>query len=49
VVDGPDTRQFVGIVALKDLLTARTRILEAEERRERIYALPRLIKAWGLR
>jgi chloride channel protein, CIC family len=49
VVDGSDTRQFVGIVALKDLLTARTRILEAEERRERIYALPRLIKAWGLR
>jgi chloride channel protein, CIC family len=38
-------RRLVGMVALTDLLTARVRILEAEQRRERILrlrlALPR--------
>jgi CIC family chloride channel protein len=30
------TRRFVGMIALADLLTARVRLLEAEERRERV-------------
>jgi hypothetical protein len=29
------------MIALTDLLVARTRNLEAEERRERLFALPR--------
>jgi CIC family chloride channel protein len=37
---GPHGR-LVGMIALTDLLTARTRNLEAEERRERLFALPR--------
>jgi CBS domain containing-hemolysin-like protein len=48
VVDGPVTRRFVGMVGLQDLLTARTRVLEAEQRRERIFAIPKIMKAWGL-
>ena len=48
VVDGLATRTFVGMVGLRELLTARTRALEAEQRRERIFAIPRIIKAWGL-
>jgi H+/Cl- antiporter ClcA/CBS domain-containing protein len=35
-------RTLVGIVALSDLLTARARILEAEHRRERVFAPLRL-------
>jgi CIC family chloride channel protein len=31
-----ETRKFVGMIALADLLTARVRLLEAEERRERV-------------
>jgi CBS domain containing-hemolysin-like protein len=31
-----DTGEFVGLIALADLLVARTRLLEAEERRERV-------------
>jgi H+/Cl- antiporter ClcA len=34
--------RLVGMIALTDLLVARTRNLEAEERRERLFALPRL-------
>jgi len=49
VVDNADTRKFIGLIGLQDLLGARTRILEAEQRRERIFAIPRLIKAWALR
>jgi hypothetical protein len=30
------------MITLTDLLTARTKNLEAEERRERLFALPRL-------
>ena len=33
--------RLVGMIALTDLLTARTKNLEAEERRERLFALPR--------
>jgi H+/Cl- antiporter ClcA/CBS domain-containing protein len=37
---------FVGMIALRDLLTARGRILEAEQRRERVLAvrMPRLFR-----
>jgi len=31
---------FVGMLALHDLLTARTRILDAEQRRERVFDVP---------
>jgi hypothetical protein len=31
-----DDERVMGVVALSDLLTARTRILEAERRRERV-------------
>jgi CIC family chloride channel protein len=34
--------RLVGMITLTDLLTARTKNLEAEERRERLFALPRL-------
>ena len=33
---------FTGMIGLTDLLVARTRNLEAEQRRERVFALPRL-------
>jgi CIC family chloride channel protein len=33
--------RLLGMIALTDLLTARTKNLEAEERRERLFALPR--------
>jgi hypothetical protein len=36
------------MIGLKDLLAARAKVLEAEHRRERIFAFPRLIKAWRL-
>jgi CIC family chloride channel protein len=42
VVENLATRRFVGMVGLQELLTARTRALEAEERRERIFAIPRM-------
>jgi CBS domain-containing protein len=32
-----DDQRAVGVVALDDLLTARTRILDAERRRERVF------------
>ncbi|HKB12981.1 MAG TPA: chloride channel protein [Vicinamibacterales bacterium] len=32
-----DTERIIGVIALSDLLTARTRILEAERRRERVF------------
>jgi len=35
----PDTRKFVGLVALDDLLKARARHLEEEKRRERVLDL----------
>jgi CBS domain-containing protein len=43
VVESLATRRFVGMVGLQELLTARTRALEAEERRERIFAIPRIL------
>ena len=39
VVERGPGRAFLGMIALSDLLTARTRALEAEERRERIITL----------
>jgi CBS domain-containing protein len=33
--------RLIGMIALTDLLTARTKNLDAEERRERLFALPR--------
>jgi chloride channel protein, CIC family len=33
--------RLLGMITLTDLLTARTKNLEAEERRERLFALPR--------
>jgi CBS domain-containing protein len=41
VVDRESGR-LVGMIALADLLGARTRNLEAEQRRERVFALPSL-------
>jgi CIC family chloride channel protein len=35
----PDTRKFLGLVALEDLLKARARHLEEEKRRERVLDL----------
>jgi CBS domain containing-hemolysin-like protein len=37
-----ESRRLVGMIALADLLAARTRNLEAEQRRERVFALPSL-------
>jgi len=31
------------MIGLRELLTARTRVLEAEQRRERIFAIPRIL------
>jgi CIC family chloride channel protein len=44
VVDSLATRRFVGMIALQDLLTARTKVLEAEQRRERTFTIPRLVR-----
>jgi chloride channel protein, CIC family len=41
VVERGAKGRLVGMIALTDLLTARTRNLEAEERRERLFSLPR--------
>jgi CBS domain containing-hemolysin-like protein len=38
VVSRADGR-FVGMIALRDLLTARGRILDAEQRRERVLSV----------
>src|SRR5262249_4463497 len=39
---------FVGMLALHDLLTARTRILDAEQRRERVFDVPlRVARLFG--
>jgi H+/Cl- antiporter ClcA/CBS domain-containing protein len=39
---------FVGMLALHDLLTARTRILDAEQRRERVFDVPaRMARLFG--
>ncbi|HJZ70121.1 MAG TPA: chloride channel protein [Vicinamibacterales bacterium] len=40
-----DNERAVGVVALNDLLTARTRILEAERRRERVFTTSWLRRA----
>ncbi len=40
VVENGVTRRFAGMIGLADLLRARGRILEAEQRRERIFASP---------
>jgi CIC family chloride channel protein len=41
-------RTFVGMLALHDLLTARTRILDAEQRRERVFDVPsRVARLFG--
>ncbi|HVG97110.1 MAG TPA: chloride channel protein [Chloroflexota bacterium] len=48
VVDRQNPRAVAGAVSLRDLLTARARALEAEQRRERVLrldaALPRLVR-----
>jgi hypothetical protein len=36
------TNRLIGMIGLNDLLSARGRNLEAEQRRERIFALPSL-------
>jgi chloride channel protein, CIC family len=36
----PETRRLLGLISLDDLLKARTRHLEEERRRERIFQLP---------
>ncbi len=41
VVERGKNGRLVGMIALTDLLIARTRNLDAEERRERVFALPR--------
>jgi H+/Cl- antiporter ClcA len=41
VVERGASGRLVGMIALTDLLVARTKNLEAEERRERVFALPR--------
>ena len=41
VVERDTHGRLVGMITLTDLLTARTKNLEAEERRERLFALPR--------
>jgi CBS domain-containing protein len=46
VVERGTNGRLVGMIALTDLLIARTRNLEAEERRERVFALPRPF-AWS--
>jgi hypothetical protein len=37
----------MGIISLNDLSTARTRVLDAEERRERIFANPAAMRPWA--
>jgi H+/Cl- antiporter ClcA/CBS domain-containing protein len=44
----PDSRKVLGVISLKDLLIARTRILDAEQRRERVLH-PRLFFPGGRR
>src|SRR5260370_907322 len=41
VVERGRNGRLLGMITLTDLLTARTKNLEAEERRERLFALPR--------
>jgi CBS domain-containing protein len=41
VVERGTAGRVVGMITLTDLLTARTKNLDAEERRERLFALPR--------
>ena len=48
VVERGEGRRLVGIIALRDLLEARMRILEAEHRRERVLPL-RLVFPWSKR
>ncbi len=43
VVDRQHPQQVVGIISLRDLLKARTRVLEAERRRERVLRLDALL------
>ena len=42
VVERGKSGRLVGMIGLTDLLVARTKNLDAEERRERVFALPRL-------
>jgi CBS domain-containing protein len=41
VVERGSRGRLLGMISLTDLLTARTKNLDAEERRERLFALPR--------
>jgi hypothetical protein len=41
VVERGKNGRLLDMITLTDLLTARTKSLEAEERRERLFALPR--------
>lgn len=49
VVDRGAERRLVGMISLVDLLTARARNLEAEQRRERIFSFPKFLAAYGPR
>jgi CBS domain-containing protein len=44
----PDTRKFLGLVALDDLLKARARHLEEEKRRERVLDLRFFLPGGGV-
>jgi hypothetical protein len=43
VVERSNGQQFVGLIALDDLLRARALNLEAERRRERVFKFPLLL------
>ncbi len=46
VVDRDDRRKLHGTIALRDMLKARVRHLEEEQRRERILPLSLIVPAW---
>lgn len=46
VVDRADPRQLLGTISLRDLLKARTRHLEEEQRRERVLPLHTVLPGW---
>jgi chloride channel protein, CIC family len=46
VVNPADAQRLVGKIALHDLLRARTRHLEEEQRRERVLPIEYLVPRW---
>jgi CBS domain-containing protein len=46
VVSRDDSRQMVGLIALRDLLKARVRHLEEERRRERVLPISLIVPRW---